>query len=222
MQDSELGIQSWWDRRRFHVLAGVLILAVAVPTVVGLFGKSPRPIFFWVYFPLAYLFVGLVVWLTVWVWSESTDPSWRTQWAFGCAVLALASWNRLATGTTPNEVNVYNWEEVSYFLARSLLAILAISLFIVFFGGIGRWIGRGAGHAREGWWLGLLLGPIGWIAVGMASPSLDFQAEQAVRNNTAVEAALNTDSRACPWCAETIKTAAQLCRYCNREIEPAI
>jgi len=89
MQDSELGIQSWWDRRRFHVLAGVLILAVAVPTVVGLFDDSSRPIFFWVYFPLAYLFVGLVVWLTVWVWSESTDPSWRTQWAFGCAVLGF-------------------------------------------------------------------------------------------------------------------------------------
>jgi len=84
------------------------------------------------------------------------------------------------------------------------------SLFIVFFGGIGRWIGRGKGHARAGCRLGVLLGPIGWIAVGLTSPSSDAQA------------ALNSDTRACPWCADTIKSAARLCRYCNRDFEPAI
>lgn len=222
MQDTELGIQSWWERRRFHVLAAVLILLVAVQTAVGLFDNNSRPVLFWFYFPLSYLFIGLVVWLTGWVWSESTDPSWRIQWAFGFVVIASASWHRLATGTTQTDINLYNWEEVSYSLAMSLFAVLAISLFIMFFGGIRRWIGRGAGHAREGWWLGCLLGPIGWIAVGMASPSLDFQAEQAARNSAEVEVGLNSDTRACEWCAETIKTAARLCRYCNREIETAI
>lgn len=28
-----------------------------------------------------------------------------------------------------------------------------------------------------------------------------------------------TDERVCPWCAETIKAAAIICRFCNREVE---
>ena len=87
---------------------------------------------------------------------------------------------------------------------------------------IGFRIGREKGRQDAGLFLGLLLGPIGLLIIAMMSPSSEVQAEQAVRNSTAVEAALNADTRACPWCAETIKTSARLCRYCNREIEPAI
>jgi hypothetical protein len=29
-----------------------------------------------------------------------------------------------------------------------------------------------------------------------------------------------TEERACPWCAETIKAAAIVCRFCNREVAP--
>lgn len=28
-----------------------------------------------------------------------------------------------------------------------------------------------------------------------------------------------SDERACPWCAETIKSAAKICRFCNRDVE---
>ena len=28
------------------------------------------------------------------------------------------------------------------------------------------------------------------------------------------------DTRACPWCAETIKAAAIICRFCGREVTP--
>jgi len=28
-----------------------------------------------------------------------------------------------------------------------------------------------------------------------------------------------SDERTCPWCAETIKAAAVICRFCNREVE---
>lgn len=28
------------------------------------------------------------------------------------------------------------------------------------------------------------------------------------------------DVRVCPWCAETIKAAAVICRFCSRDIEP--
>lgn len=221
MQDTEIGSQSWWDRHRLHVLAAVLLLW-GVLRAFGLFTSSSIPVLVRVFSLLSYLFVAQVVWLTVWVWSERTDPRWHRWWALGFVVLALAIWGRLASGMTDRDTKVYSLEQASYVFAIFLSVVLGISLFIVFFGGIGRWIGRGKGHARAGWWLGVLLGPIGWIAVGLTSPSSDVQAEQAVRNSTAVEAALNSDTRACPWCAETIKTAARLCRYCNREIDPAI
>lgn len=29
---------------------------------------------------------------------------------------------------------------------------------------------------------------------------------------------MNTDERACPWCAETIKAAAVVCRFCQRDV----
>jgi Protein of unknown function (DUF2510) len=29
-----------------------------------------------------------------------------------------------------------------------------------------------------------------------------------------------SNERACPWCAESIKTAARLCRFCGRDVEP--
>lgn len=29
----------------------------------------------------------------------------------------------------------------------------------------------------------------------------------------------DVDTKACPWCAETIKKAAKVCRYCNRELD---
>lgn len=30
------------------------------------------------------------------------------------------------------------------------------------------------------------------------------------------------DERVCPWCAETIKAAAVICRYCGRDVPPAL
>jgi hypothetical protein len=31
---------------------------------------------------------------------------------------------------------------------------------------------------------------------------------------------VNDDERACPYCAETIKRAAKICRFCQRDVEP--
>ena len=33
-------------------------------------------------------------------------------------------------------------------------------------------------------------------------------------------AAATADERTCPWCAETIKSAARICRFCNRDVTP--
>ncbi|HYD26943.1 hypothetical protein [Brevundimonas sp.] len=37
---------------------------------------------------------------------------------------------------------------------------------------------------------------------------------------TAAAAAPSGDTRDCPWCAETIKAAARICRFCNRDVDP--
>jgi hypothetical protein len=31
---------------------------------------------------------------------------------------------------------------------------------------------------------------------------------------------VDDDVRTCPWCAETIKIAAKICRYCGRDVDP--
>ena len=32
-------------------------------------------------------------------------------------------------------------------------------------------------------------------------------------------AAAQSDERTCPWCAETIKAAAVICRFCGRDVD---
>jgi hypothetical protein len=106
-------------------------------------------------------------------------------------------------------------------------------IWVVFWCGTGAlagWvIGGSRGRATEGLWLGFFLGAIGWVIVYFMAPGpeavvarrveaaelLGASADQARRMSTDV-----IDTRLCPWCAETIKTAARVCRYCGREVEP--
>jgi hypothetical protein len=102
-------------------------------------------------------------------------------------------------------------------------AVVAILLFWALVGGpVGYAIGSGKGRGTEGFWLGFLLGFIGWIIVAVMSPSEELEAERAATLAAVVKAAAEPSSgpsRQCPWCAETIKAAARVCRYCGREID---
>jgi hypothetical protein len=106
-------------------------------------------------------------------------------------------------------------------------------IWVAFWCGIGAlvgWvIGGSRGRATEGLWLGLFLGAIGWIIVYFMPPGpaavaarrveaaelLGASTDQATHMSTDV-----IDTRPCPWCAETIKAAARVCRYCGRDVEP--
>jgi len=103
---------------------------------------------------------------------------------------------------------------------------IVILLWVVVGGGVGMLIGAQIGRETEGFWFGLLLGFIGWIVVALMGPS---DTERAARQAEAINLAARmsppsttegSPTRSCPWCAEDIKAAARLCRYCGRDVDP--
>lgn len=121
---------------------------------------------------------------------------------------------------------------------------------VAFFGGIGYAIGSEKDRIGAGFWFGVLLGVVGWIIVGLMEPSdaerlrrnqqmaMSLRGDDAtvVDTNFALMSARDrarakalgrttgfataTGGRSCPWCAESIKAEAVVCRFCGREVQP--
>lgn len=84
---------------------------------------------------------------------------------------------------------------------------LLVGLFIM--GIIGVVVARAKNRSdAEGFWFGLLLGPLGLVIVALLPSRSSVEAEDSLRP--------------CPYCAEKIQSAARVCRFCNREVEPAL
>jgi Protein of unknown function (DUF2510) len=88
-------------------------------------------------------------------------------------------------------------------------------------GGIGYAIGLPKGRAALGFVLGMFGGVIGWIVIAILDPT-PAEMERRAAQSTAEPSTSNAPERVCPWCAETIKAAAIVCRFCNRAVEPVV
>jgi len=84
-------------------------------------------------------------------------------------------------------------------------------------------IGEPKGHGGAGILLGSFGGPLGLVIVAALGPS---QAIRTARDEANVETLasqvrVGSPTRTCPWCAEIIKTAAIICKHCDREVGPS-
>jgi hypothetical protein len=91
---------------------------------------------------------------------------------------------------------------------------------------VGFVIGSGKGKGRAGFWLGFFLGPIGWIVIAVMQPTEAAERERGARSSVlqtgtqSESSSIGSETRVCPYCAETIKSAAIKCRYCGSTVEP--
>jgi hypothetical protein len=64
----------------------------------------------------------------------------------------------------------------------------------------------------------------GLIIAGLGEELFFIGAIAATKRSAGTSSAtsLPNDTRPCPWCAETIKRQAIVCRFCGRDVEPSV
>lgn len=106
--------------------------------------------------------------------------------------------------------------------------IIVVVVWCCIWGAVGAAIGGRKGLGGVGFWLGFFLGFIGLIIVAVMQPTPQAEAQHLAQVQTALAGERGQDQpqsinqravRDCPWCAETIKAAAIVCRFCGREVE---
>ena len=91
-----------------------------------------------------------------------------------------------------------------------LIALLVVALTCGF---IGIYIASSKGRAdSEGWWFGLLLGPLGLIILRWLPGN---------KRTIAIRAGSHgSPQRTCPFCAQMVLAEAAFCKFCRKDLPP--
>lgn len=60
-----------------------------------------------------------------------------------------------------------------------------------------------------------------WALSNKRAPKIIEHRVTPVPESAATQAAASTDTRTCPFCAETVKSAARICKHCRSELSPS-
>lgn len=103
--------------------------------------------------------------------------------------------------------------------------VLGTFVGIAISGTVGAAIGSPKGRIVAAFWLGVLLGPIGWLIAAYLKPSEDRQREIVEEQEHAIVAAEAAAAAgippglwACPHCAELVQPEATVCHACGRDV----
>jgi Uncharacterised protein family UPF0547 len=106
-------------------------------------------------------------------------------------------------------------------MSQTDLLFFAVA-YVVIFGGLTAWLASTKNRDGCSWFfLGALIGPLALIAVGLAPQSPKSSEPSRTRAAPPV-AGRQPGTKVCPQCAEEVKSAALVCRFCRYEFATSV
>jgi hypothetical protein len=106
-------------------------------------------------------------------------------------------------------------------MSQTSLLVFAV-IYVVIFGGLTAWLASTKNRDGCSWFvLGALIGPLALIAVGLA-PATQKPTQPSQTRVAPPVAGRQPGTKVCPQCAEEVKSAALVCRFCRYEFATSV
>jgi hypothetical protein len=101
-------------------------------------------------------------------------------------------------------------------MSQTSLLVFGVG-YVVIFGGLTAWLASTKNRDGCSWFvLGALIGPLALLAVGLA-PATQKPTQPSQTRAAPAMAGRQPWTKVCPQCAEEVKSAALVCRFCGYE-----